>query len=81
VHNNGFNPIWNETFDFEIQFPELCFVRFVVRDHSSLGKDEKLGEFTIAFENMRVGYRHIHLVDKQNNSLLPASIFVHIAIE
>uniref|UniRef100_T1JBA8 Phosphoinositide phospholipase C n=1 Tax=Strigamia maritima TaxID=126957 RepID=T1JBA8_STRMM len=81
VNNNGFNPVWNETFKFELKFPELAFVRFVIRDHNSIGKDEKLGEYTIAFEHIQLGYRHIHIVDKHDNSLVPASIFVHVAID
>ena len=43
--NNGFNPIWNETFDFNIKAPSLAFLEFRVKDHAKSGKDYNLGAF------------------------------------
>uniref|UniRef100_T1J420 Phosphoinositide phospholipase C n=1 Tax=Strigamia maritima TaxID=126957 RepID=T1J420_STRMM len=80
VQNNGFNPIWNEVFTFLIKVPQLAFVHFIVRDYSSTGRNEKLGEYCIQFENIQQGYRHVHLVDKYNRPIIPASIFVHVTI-
>lgn len=80
IHNNGFNPIWNETFTFPVRFPELAFVHFVVRDQCVLGKDELLGEYVLPFTSVEQGYRHVHLVDSRGNSMVPASLFVHVTI-
>lgn len=54
VKDNGYNPIWNEDFKFNINCPELAFVRFLVKDED-IGIDDYIGEFTIRFENMRQG--------------------------
>jgi Ca2+-dependent lipid-binding protein len=54
VQDNGFNPIWNETFKFVVNCPELAFVKFTVKDED-IGKDQFIGDFTIRFNNMRPG--------------------------
>ncbi len=55
VQDNGFNPLWNETFKFVVNCPELAFVKFTVKD-DDIGKDQLIGEYTIKFNNIRPGY-------------------------
>ena len=43
VKNNGFNPVWNQTFQFNVKVPALAFLDFRVKDHSKSGKDQSLG--------------------------------------
>ena len=31
IADNGFNPVWNETSEFEIANPAVAFIRFVVK--------------------------------------------------
>ena len=45
IDNNGFNPVWNEKFNFECKVPDLALLEFKVKDHSKSGKDEELGAF------------------------------------
>ena len=45
VKNNGFNPVWNQTFSFNVKVPALAFLDFRVKDHSKSGKDQSLGAF------------------------------------
>lgn len=54
IKDNGFNPRWDETFEFTICCPELAFVRFKVKDED-LSQDDFIGEYTIRYENMRQG--------------------------
>lgn len=54
VQNNGFNPAWNQRFQFTVNCPELAFVRFEVVDDDP-GLDDDIGEYTIRFENIREG--------------------------
>jgi len=54
VKDNGFNPIWNEDFQFLVNCPELAFVKFSVFDQD-VGKDDLIGEYAIKFNNMRQG--------------------------
>jgi phosphatidylinositol phospholipase C, delta len=69
IKDNGFNPIWNQDFKFLINCPELAFIRFNVKD-KDVGKDQTIGTAVIRFENMRLGYRHINLVNRKKQGTL-----------
>ncbi|XP_076346319.1 1-phosphatidylinositol 4,5-bisphosphate phosphodiesterase delta-4-like isoform X2 [Tachypleus tridentatus] len=81
VKNNGFNPQWNETFTLHIGVPDLAIIVFTVKDESMSGKNYKLGKYALPFSSLMEGYRHIHLLDKSFQPIIPASLFVHVAIE
>lgn len=76
IHNNGFNPIWNETFTFTINFWELAFLNLEVWDSNML-KDGKIGEFSVPCTSIQEGYRHVHLFRSQH----PGTLFVHVKIK
>ncbi|NXK01611.1 PLCD4 phosphodiesterase, partial [Herpetotheres cachinnans] len=80
IENNGFNPRWDETLQFQLHVPELALVRFVVEDYDKTSRNDFIGQFTLAFANIKPGYRHIHLLSKDGNSIPPSSLFVHIRI-
>ncbi|NWW85571.1 PLCD4 phosphodiesterase, partial [Rhynochetos jubatus] len=80
IENNGFNPRWDETLQFQLQVPELALVRFVVEDYDKTSRNDFVGQFTLAFPNIKPGYRHIHLLSKDGTSIPPSSLFVHIRI-
>ena len=50
----GYNPIFDESFEFQINLPELALVRFAVLDDEFIG-DEFIGQYTIPFECMQTG--------------------------
>jgi Ca2+-dependent lipid-binding protein len=75
IKDNGFNPSWNEEFKFTVNCPELAFLKFTVKDQD-FGKDQLIGQFTIRFENIREGYRHVKLINKASKGTL----FVFIKI-
>ncbi|XP_059331849.1 inactive phospholipase C-like protein 2 isoform X1 [Ammospiza nelsoni] len=79
MHQNGDNPIFDESFEFQINLPELAMVRFVVLDDDYIG-DEFIGQYTIPFECLQTGYRHVPLQSLTGESLAHASLFVHVAI-
>ncbi|KFO69702.1 1-phosphatidylinositol 4,5-bisphosphate phosphodiesterase delta-4, partial [Cuculus canorus] len=78
IENNGFNPRWDETLQFQLHMPELALVRFVVEDYDKTSRNDFVGQFTLAFANIKPGYRHIHLLSKDGTSIPPSSLFVHI---
>ncbi|NWU76225.1 PLCD4 phosphodiesterase, partial [Onychorhynchus coronatus] len=80
IENNGFNPHWDETLQFQLHVPELALVRFVVEDYDKTSRNDFVGQFTLAFANIKAGYRHIHLLSKDGTSIPPSSLFVHIRI-
>jgi phosphatidylinositol phospholipase C delta len=80
IHNNGFNPVWNESVSLRVQVPDLAMLYFKVKDNNSRGKDVRLGEYMLPLSSVQQGYRHVYLVDRGGNPLVPASLFVHIKI-
>ncbi len=55
IENNGFNPIWNETFQYDIYFPQLCLVRFDVYDYDVFGRDDYLAYFCLPMTTIQTG--------------------------
>lgn len=80
VLNNGFNPRWGQTLQFQLRVPELALVRFVVEDYDATSPNDFVGQFTLPLSSLKQGYRHIHLLSKDGASLSPATLFVHICI-
>uniref|UniRef100_A0A8D2AVH9 Phosphoinositide phospholipase C n=1 Tax=Sciurus vulgaris TaxID=55149 RepID=A0A8D2AVH9_SCIVU len=81
VLNNGFNPHWGQTLQFQLRAPELVLVRFVVEDYDTTSPNDFVGQFTLPLNSLKQGYRHIHLLSKDGASLSPATLFVHIRIQ
>ncbi|XP_017288820.1 inactive phospholipase C-like protein 2 [Kryptolebias marmoratus] len=79
VHQNGDNPLFDESFEFQINLPELAMVRFVVLDDDYIG-DEFIGQYTIPFECLQPGFRHVPLQSLTGEVLPHTLLFVHVAI-
>uniref|UniRef100_A0A4W5M2Q8 Phosphoinositide phospholipase C n=1 Tax=Hucho hucho TaxID=62062 RepID=A0A4W5M2Q8_9TELE len=79
VVENGDNPIFDESFEFQINLPELAMVRFVVLDDEFIG-DEFIGQYTIPLECLQPGYRHVPLQSLTGEDLPYARLFVHVAL-
>ncbi|XP_033836979.1 inactive phospholipase C-like protein 2 [Periophthalmus magnuspinnatus] len=79
VHQNGDNPLFDESFEFQINLPELAMVRFVVLDDDYIG-DEFIGQYTIPFECLQPGFRHVPLQSLTGEMLPHTQLFVHVAI-
>eukprot|EP01135_Chromosphaera_perkinsii_P002522 Nk52_evm38s224 gene=Nk52_evmTU38s224 len=81
VDNNGFNPIWNETFTFETKYPELAILRFCLCDHDTMSNNDFIGQYAVPVASMREGYRHMRMRDAAGFKLYPCTVFVHCKIE
>ena len=60
----GFNPVFDETFEFHVNLPDLALVRFVVQDDDFIG-DGFIGQYTIPLNCIQPGETAtltIHLV-------------------
>ncbi|KAM3596552.1 uncharacterized protein V6R79_016473 [Siganus canaliculatus] len=79
VTQNGDNPVFDESFEFQINLPELVMVRFVVLDDDFIG-DEFIGQYTIPLECLQPGYRHVPLQSLTGEELPHAQLFVHVAL-
>ncbi|XP_075995080.1 1-phosphatidylinositol 4,5-bisphosphate phosphodiesterase zeta-1-like [Genypterus blacodes] len=76
VKNNSLAPSWEVDMSFDISVPELCLVRFSVRDQVALDKSEFVGQYTLPFTSMKKGYRWVPLLSKDGCRLDPASLFI-----
>ncbi|XP_063777860.1 1-phosphatidylinositol 4,5-bisphosphate phosphodiesterase delta-1 isoform X2 [Pseudophryne corroboree] len=81
IDNNGFNPIWDERFNFEIDVPALALVRFLVEDYDTASRNDFVGQYTAPITSLQLGYRHIHLLNKNGDVLPSATLFVHIMLQ
>ncbi|XP_076857773.1 inactive phospholipase C-like protein 1 isoform X2 [Brachyhypopomus gauderio] len=76
---NQDNPLFDETFEFQVNMPELALLRFVVLDDDYIG-DDFIGQYSVAFECLQPGYRNVPLLGLAGDPLPYASLFVHVAI-
>lgn len=60
VTHNGDNPIFDESFEFQINLPELAMVRFVVLDDDFIG-DEFIGQL-IKTVTVNVTTHHMKII-------------------
>eukprot|EP00004_Rigifila_ramosa_P011698 TRINITY_DN24_c0_g1_i6.p1 TRINITY_DN24_c0_g1~~TRINITY_DN24_c0_g1_i6.p1 ORF type:complete len:1277 (-),score=394.93 TRINITY_DN24_c0_g1_i6:93-3458(-) len=81
VNDNGFNPIWEQTFRFEIQDPDFATLLFRVYDEDIGNRQEFIGYAAIPVNLMRPGHRTIPLFDDKHKQIVSASLFVHVDIE
>uniref|UniRef100_A0AAZ3SWG0 Phosphoinositide phospholipase C n=1 Tax=Oncorhynchus tshawytscha TaxID=74940 RepID=A0AAZ3SWG0_ONCTS len=80
IENNGFNPMWNETFQFDIQVPELALVRFLVEDYDSTSQNDLIGQYCLPLTSLQNGYRHVPLLTKHGDVIPSAGLFVHLML-
>ncbi|XP_043115233.1 1-phosphatidylinositol 4,5-bisphosphate phosphodiesterase delta-1b isoform X1 [Puntigrus tetrazona] len=80
IENNGFNPMWNENFQFDVRVPDLALVRFLVEDYDFSSSNEFIGQYTLPFNSLKNGYRHVPLLTVNGDDLSSAGLFVHIMV-
>lgn len=78
IMRNAFNPIWNETFYFRVNFIDLAFIRFAVYDSEG---GFMLAQRVLSIKSLRSGYRHVCLRSSTNLLLNMASLFIYSRIE
>ncbi|KAJ3591753.1 hypothetical protein NHX12_006885 [Muraenolepis orangiensis] len=76
---NQDDPLFDETFEFQVNMPELALLRFVVLDDDYIG-DDFIGQYSVAFECLQPGYRSVPLLGLAGDPLPHASLFVHVAV-
>jgi phosphatidylinositol phospholipase C, epsilon len=78
IMRNAFNPIWNETFYFRVNFIDLAFIRFAVYDSDG---GFMLAQRVMSIKSLRPGYRHVCMRSSTNLLLNMASLFIYSRIE
>lgn len=49
--------MWNETFTFDIQVPELAMLRFVAEDYDSTSQNDLIGQYCLPLTSVQNGKR------------------------
>ncbi|KAG0321243.1 Phospholipase C [Podila horticola] len=82
VNDNGFNPVWQESFKFRVdyEYHELVFFRFVVQDED-LKFSDMIASYCISLDCLQEGYRHIQLHDPSGDPYLYSTLFVKVSID
>ncbi|KAL6728359.1 hypothetical protein Aduo_010138 [Ancylostoma duodenale] len=63
IRNDGHNPSFDESFQFQVSVPELALVRFLVLDDDFIG-DDFIGQYTVPFECLQPGWGEMALLQK-----------------
>ncbi|KAK0139468.1 1-phosphatidylinositol 4,5-bisphosphate phosphodiesterase delta-1 [Merluccius polli] len=80
IENNGFNPMWNESFQFVVHVPELTMLRFLVEDYDTTSQNDLIGQYCLPLTSMQNGYRHVPLLTKRGDVISSAGLFVHLML-
>lgn len=88
VQQNGFNPVFDKRFKFDLvtKYPELVFVRFTVRasrDGHSYDdvKSPPLAIYTAKLSSLKQGYRTLPLMDNNGDQFLFSTLFCKFNIK
>ncbi|ESO02184.1 hypothetical protein HELRODRAFT_65381 [Helobdella robusta] len=73
-------PIYDESFEFELNLMEMAMVRFAVLDDEFIG-DEFIGQHTIPACCLLPGYRNLPLKSSSGDCIKDCLLFVHIVID
>lgn len=88
VKENGFNPVFNEDFHFNVttKHPELVFIRFSIKlssdgESSTSGKNSTIATYMAKLVNLKQGYRTLPLLDSSGDQFLFSTLFCHIKVD
>lgn len=85
VHNNGFDPIWDECFEFMVNMPDLAQLTFqVINEDSIFSKQASIASGSIPLKCLRQGFRIVRLYDENGRNDFEfafATLFVYISKE
>ncbi|RKU44953.1 Phospholipase C [Coniochaeta pulveracea] len=86
VKGNGFNPEFGQTLTFpdvQTKYPELVFVRWIVRlaDKEVSSRSPILATFTAKLSSLKQGYRTLPLLDHKGDRYLFSKLFCRIKVD
>lgn len=87
VKENGFNPVFDKKFNFDLttKYEDLVFVRFTVRcstdGQNYNDKAAPLATYTAKLSSLKQGYRTLPLLDGNGDQFLFSTLFCRIKIE
>ncbi|CAJ0585633.1 unnamed protein product, partial [Mesorhabditis spiculigera] len=82
IASNGLNPVWNNSFEYQVQCPEMALIRFVVEDGDFVGPktDPFIGQAVFPLDCIRTGYRSVPLKNQFSEEIELSSLLVYVKI-
>ncbi|XP_073973209.1 small wing phospholipase C gamma 1 isoform X2 [Rhodnius prolixus] len=80
LSDNGLNPVWNETCEFDVLNPSLAMLRFNVQDEDMFGDKKFLGQATNPIIGLRTGYRSVPLKNGYSEAQELSTLLIHISV-
>jgi hypothetical protein len=72
--DNGFHPIFNEKFSFDIHCIDLAYISFIIFNKN----DNFIAENLFPLNKVKNGYRFVMMKDLSQNIIESCGLFVHI---
>ncbi|XP_028847122.1 inactive phospholipase C-like protein 2 [Denticeps clupeoides] len=79
VPHNGESPVFDQSFEFQVNLPELALLRLLVLDDDFIA-DDFIGQYTLPLDCMQTGFRHVPLLSADGEELPHARLLVHVAM-
>ncbi|KAI5617659.1 1-phosphatidylinositol 4,5-bisphosphate phosphodiesterase epsilon-1 isoform X8, partial [Silurus asotus] len=73
IHRNTLNPMWNESFTFQVHFEDLAFLRLAVVENNS---SQVTAQRILPLKALKPGYRHLQLRNQHNEALEVSTLFL-----
>ncbi|XP_077982282.1 1-phosphatidylinositol 4,5-bisphosphate phosphodiesterase gamma-1-like [Glandiceps talaboti] len=78
--DNGFNPVWMETCEFDIINQSVAMLRICIQDEDMFGDPNFLGQAVYPIPGIRTGYRSVPLKNGHSEELELSALLIHIDI-
>ncbi|XP_047015538.1 1-phosphatidylinositol 4,5-bisphosphate phosphodiesterase epsilon-1 isoform X1 [Ictalurus punctatus] len=73
IHRNTLNPMWSESFTFQVHFEDLTFLRLAVVENNS---SQVTAQRILPLKALKPGYRHLQLRNQHNEALEVSTLFL-----
>lgn len=80
IRKNGYNPIWDELFEFKIKNLDFSLLTFTVYDIDFLRPDY-IAHSGVFVKNIREGYRFVPLMNAQGDYIPEAGLLCHFHLQ
>ncbi|KAG7325526.1 hypothetical protein KOW79_011842, partial [Hemibagrus wyckioides] len=73
IHRNTLNPMWSESFTFQVHFEDMTFLRLAVVENNS---SQVTAQRILPLKALKPGYRHLQLRNQHNEALEVSTLFM-----
>ncbi|TSK14528.1 1-phosphatidylinositol 4,5-bisphosphate phosphodiesterase epsilon-1 [Bagarius yarrelli] len=73
IHRNTLNPMWSESFIFQVHFEDMTFLRLAVVENNS---SQVTAQRILPLKDLKPGYRHLQLRNQHNEALEVSTLFL-----